>query len=473
MRFQLMNNLLGTGFLVPVMTIFSVQPTVAGTLYNGWNYAIDAPKDSLNPNLATPDPNDAILNQGAYELFGLSIKEDWQTNSIIIAINGNLPLTGFSNPYAADGNVGYGDLFFNFYGDNFTNTINTSNLFGIRFSPTNDSGAATTGVYEAVTPKPVSVENHGFYLQGYYGTVAARELIDGDVDESKMFGDLSKDAFSSYMSYQPQPPGQFQPTPNVIRENTGTRLGDVTLLSVAELLAAGLDLNQFSNGGSQPIGSQTIGFRFDRTLFPKGKFTAHLSLECLNDIIAIMGQFTPPPPPPPPLFPELCPTYAEQQNVVLPDRVDRRSYIFENATSGSWFDPAAEMGFTFEMVGDGLFTSLQFPCGIDNLDGAFTVSVNGQILGNSFTADTPVDFINLTGGGVRGFTITGIDAVNLNPPPPFPVKLWFDDDSSNPSPSRNFKMTPLKSEAVPEPNTVIGLLLSGVCGLGLRRFRKK
>ena len=127
--------------------IFTIQQqkATAATLSNGWNYAID----SFNDGVTGPQ-----IGGGEFEFYGIAIKET--SDTAFIAINSNLNLAGYADPLAQRGNINYGDLFFNFSGQNFNTANANSSLFGIRFAAGNDSGVATTGVYRDVTAKNVT-----------------------------------------------------------------------------------------------------------------------------------------------------------------------------------------------------------------------------------------------------------------------------------------------------------------------------
>lgn len=156
-----------------------------------------------------------------------------------------------------------------------------------------------------------------------------------------------------------------------------------------------------------------------------------------------------------------------QANPVLPDVLENDRFIFRGGQSGRWFDPPMTPGYRYEMLSGSLFTQLlNFPVGIDH-DETFAVLVGNVLLGQ-FRSDQSVDFVALLGFGVPEFTIAGIDPwVNSQDPIAFPVRLSFNTDTAD------FSMQPLSSSAVPEPSTVIGLLIAGASGLGVRLRQKK
>ncbi len=236
------------------------QPqAVAATLSNGWNYAIDSFNDGVTG---------AQIGGGEFEFYGIAIKETVDT--AFIAINSNLSLAGYADPFAQRGNINYGDLFFNFSGDNF-NTANTNgSLFGIRFAEGNDSGVATTGVYSNVTAKNVTEINSGFTNLTQYNTrvqSAGGTPSMGDVSATDPYFEQNGTVFNSIA--------------------TGTKVGEISSLTPAALSALGLNFGQFNAKGSQ-----TIGFSFNKSAMPSGNYVANLFAECANDAIAIKSSFT-------------------------------------------------------------------------------------------------------------------------------------------------------------------------------------
>jgi hypothetical protein len=75
--------------------------------------------------------------------------------------------------------------------------------------------------------------------------------------------------------------------PNI---KSGTKFGDISLLTRSDLTSLGLNFGQF---GADPPGNYVFGFSFDELLVPEGKFTAHVFFECMNNGEAIQGINTP------------------------------------------------------------------------------------------------------------------------------------------------------------------------------------
>lgn len=189
----------------------------------GWQYAFDATNDGSGGS--------------PYEIFGMAIKET--SDSIFVALNANTPLTGNYESGAADHNVGWGDMFFNFSGKNFTDAMNGGDLFGVRFAGTNDSGVSQVGVYSGVTAKSVTGENVGYSSLSAYNSAHPGSNL-GDLATTSSYFDQSKSL-------------------NVI--SSGTFLTGLNFLNMADLVAAGYNQSAFG-------GSQTIAFKIDKSDLP-------------------------------------------------------------------------------------------------------------------------------------------------------------------------------------------------------------
>ena len=234
------------------------QKATAATLSGGWNYAID----SFSDGVTGPQ-----IGGGEFEFYGIAVKET--SDTAFIAINSNLSLAGYADTFAQRGNINYGDLFFNFSGQNFNTANANGSLFGIRFAEGNDSGVATTGVYSNVTAKTVTQANDGFSNLSQYNTRVQ------SAGGTPSMGDLS--AIDPY----------FEQKGTIFNSiAAGTKVGEISSLTPAALSAIGLNFAQFN-----AVGSQTIGFSFNKSSMPSGKYIANLFAECANDAIAIKGSF--------------------------------------------------------------------------------------------------------------------------------------------------------------------------------------
>jgi hypothetical protein len=253
--------------------ITTKQTAVAGTLTLGWNYTNDADRD------------DSLGGIEKFELYGMAVKDDLAANTIWVAITANMPLTGIDtgNPYegmtVTNGNIGWGDLFFDFSGNNnYKDANDSSSLFGIRFAPNNDSKAPETGVYSGVNATSVVTENAGWWnLDNHNSGLNQRTGVEAGM------GDLAwKDP---YYGIYTTPTTFYQSEnhiPNIIA--SGKKVGDITMVGDAELAAAGFALGIFSKSGKH-----TIGFKFDKSLLPVDSYVATLIQECNNDAMAIIG----------------------------------------------------------------------------------------------------------------------------------------------------------------------------------------
>jgi hypothetical protein len=256
------NSIRWTYSAVVFSAIIALQPqkVTAATLSNGWNYAID----SFTDGVTGPQ-----IGGGDFEFYGIAVKET--SDTAFVAINSNLNLAGYADSAAVKGNINYGDLFFNFSGQNFDTANANGSLFAVRFAAGNDSGVATTGVYSNVTAKNVTKTNSGFLNLNQYNTVVASQ------GGTPSMADLS--ATDPY----------FNQTGNWTIMNeiaTGQKVADINLLTPASLSALGLNFAQFN-----AVGSQTIGFSFNKSSMPSGSYIANLFAECANDGVAIKGEF--------------------------------------------------------------------------------------------------------------------------------------------------------------------------------------
>lgn len=242
----------------------------AGTLYNGWNYAIDSLNDGSGGSM--------------YEYRGLAFKELGDTN--FVAVSSSMPPAGNVLGGARNGSVQHGDVFFNFSGHNLNTPgfFNDPLVFGVRFDGLNDSlnnvgGSNTTlGLFKDVTVQSYTTANSGYAtLQAYVNAGFGRS--------SRAMGDLDSTSLD-VIPYL----GNGIMYPNIL---SGTKIGDIALLTRSDLAIEGLNFGHFP--GADPSGNSVFGFSFDRILLPEGTFTAHLLQECINDGVALKGANVPEP----------------------------------------------------------------------------------------------------------------------------------------------------------------------------------
>ncbi|MCM8595879.1 XDD3 family exosortase-dependent surface protein [Accumulibacter sp.] len=240
----------------------------AGTLYNGWNYAIDSFRDGSGGP--------------AYEELGLAYRQVGNTG--YFAISGGMPLAGVANSGARNGSIAPGDLFLNFSNHALNTQASFQNdpgVFAIRFASANDSLGntgtnpnPTLGVFGSLNVVSLSTQNVGYAtLQDYWnagfnvqpqmGDLGTQAAVQGYLGNGTMYANIS----------------------------TGTQLAGITSLDATALAALGLDFPHFGAAGSQ-----IFGFSFNRSLLPSGDFTAHFLEECINDGIALtVGHEAPEP----------------------------------------------------------------------------------------------------------------------------------------------------------------------------------
>lgn len=158
MKSNYAKTLIGSAIAATCMIAATATTATAGQFHNGWNYAIDAIGDGSG---------------GAqYDIYGMATMQT--SDTIWVALTGGTPLAGVNTRDARSGVIGWGDLFFNFTGDDFLTASQNNALFGVRFAETNDSGASELGVYSNVSAKSVTSINNGYnslehyYSRGYY-----------------------------------------------------------------------------------------------------------------------------------------------------------------------------------------------------------------------------------------------------------------------------------------------------------------
>ncbi|TVU53038.1 MAG: PEP-CTERM sorting domain-containing protein [Arthrospira sp. PLM2.Bin9] len=259
MKFNYTKTLVGSAIAATCMIAATATTATAGQFHNGWNYAIDAIGDGSG---------------GAkYDIYGMATMQT--SDTIWVALTGGTPLAGVNTRGARSGVIGWGDLFFNFTGDDFLTASQNNALFGVRFAETNDSGASQLGVYSDVSAKSVTSINNGYNsLQHYYNS--------GYYRENTMGTDIAtrQEAYDYF--------GQRTSIDNVIA--SGNLVGGINMHSQQELLNAGLDFANFNRAGTH-----TFGFSFDKSLIGSGDYLASLFLECGNDGVALAGASVPEP----------------------------------------------------------------------------------------------------------------------------------------------------------------------------------
>lgn len=250
-------TVLGTAAAVLCLGSATGQVAQAGTLHQGWNYAIDSFNDGYNSGI--------IGANSEYEFYGMAARED--ADNLYIAFNSNLGLDGAASSHASDGHIGWGDLFLNFSGDNFSTAQSSGDLFGIRFAENSDSNVGL-GLYSGVTARSVAQQNSGFqnlnqhksYVANKGGTATLADLAQTD----------------PYL----QRTGNWTILNSI---NSGNKIGDVNIIE--DVSGLGLD---FGNFGA--VGDRTFAISMDKSLLPTGDFIASVFAECGNDGMALTGN---------------------------------------------------------------------------------------------------------------------------------------------------------------------------------------
>lgn len=250
-------TLLGTAAATVSIVAGMGQVAEAGTLYKGWNYAIDSFNDGSN--------GVTVGANSDYEFYGMAVQED--ADNLYFAFNANLGLDGAAYHRASGGHIGWGDLFLNFSGNDFLTAQGNGDLFGIRFAENSDSNVGL-GLYSGVTAKSVAQENAGFrnlnhhknYVASKGGTATLADLAQTD----------------PYFTQT----GKWTVLNSI---DSGTRIGDVNLIE--DVSGLGLD---FGNFGA--TGDRTFAISVDKSLLPEGDFIASIFAECANDGMALAGN---------------------------------------------------------------------------------------------------------------------------------------------------------------------------------------
>jgi hypothetical protein len=276
MKIRNISTLIGIATAAVCVSLATTPAAQAQVLGSNWSYTMDSFTDGHSEF-------NTVGAGSKYEMFGMAMKA--QDGIISIAFNANVALAGNAYSGAADGNVGWGDVLFNFSGNSLKDASAAGSLFGIRFADTNDSGVAGTGVFSGVTAKSVASTNSGFStFSNYQSTVSGTNVVAANGTATGQKGQIGYGGatVAEAKSYLTNVNGVSQDTSNsqlnVIA--SGTKVGDINFLGAAEIasLASGF-------AGLGGIGTHTVGFSFSQSLL--GQF-----LQPANAVITLLEECT-------------------------------------------------------------------------------------------------------------------------------------------------------------------------------------
>ncbi len=488
-------NQLSKGLTSSILALTAVgaiaPPSLAGFFHNGWHYAIDVGYDSIAGDLNNP----GTVNYGGtiYEMFGLAIKENTTTNEIWVGLNANLPLTGRTVPTVLngypvpDGNIGWGDMFFDFTGaGDLESAFNTNQMYGVRFSPNNDSGALEAGLYQGVRGASVSSSNAGY---GNF-TIHNNAVTGSGGHPNAWVGDLRHN--DSYFTN-----GANNQIANVIAAGSGTKVADVTIRNRDDLENEGFDLSQFFGEGDN-----IFGFSFPKQVDMVGNFIATIIEECINDAMSLLGSMSSNTTPNPDISEDdntgsdtsgllvgdfntkgqitednNCAVTHNQLKALAPDAVDGDWKLFYDVQSNQWYDPPAYTGFEFEGLDGTHFHQIpDFPCGI-SANNRYAIQVTDPntselVTIRNLSPGDSFDFVERFGQAVSSFKIFGHfdnrDAENnLFDRPPFMLPAVLSQEVGN------IRIRTITDERVsaPEPGTMLAFAFTLGMAAKLRRKR--
>ena len=249
--------------IAATVAIVAIAPSAKAEDYRGWDYARSSIKNGTHGTQIGGSTN-------PFEFYSMAMKD--MGDRMVVAINANL------DPNGGESEIAYGDMLFDFTSKGLKGASESNSLFGVKFTTLNsDSGVSEMGIYSGVRAKSVALENHGFSnlekrakRLSTYSTESMTELDN--------LGDLQ--ATDAYFD------GMRQGRNVVLNSiNTGTRTGNISLMTGAQLGSMGLNFGHFGE-----TGSQTFGFSFLKPKGFDGKFTSTLFAECVNDGIVLIGN---------------------------------------------------------------------------------------------------------------------------------------------------------------------------------------
>ena len=265
------------GIAVAFAACATVQPANAGQLVGDWNYGIDSFRDGSGGS--------------KYDIKGMAIKET--EDSIFVALTGGTPLEGVYDSRATGDHIGWGDMFFNFSGDDFATALANGQVLGVNFAP--HDGGGERGVYQVDSLKRITTQNRGYKsMKKYFNWAGNRSTMGTDLPATNAAEKKEVYEYLYGSAAANNPTHTNTKFDNVIDE--GTKIGEIDMLDLSGLQAQGLDFG-LADGGM--FGEHTFGFKFSREILPDGDYLAHLFLECGNDGVALAGELDSEPVPEP------------------------------------------------------------------------------------------------------------------------------------------------------------------------------
>lgn len=267
---------------VSFLTLLSLLGSLAlpqSAKADSWQYVSDQKNDSANLYRGTS-------NFKSFDIRGMGFRDDG--SDIWVGVSADMNERGHTTiGNTVDGflvpnqNIGWGDMLFDFSGRNsFKQASTNGELFGVRFTPFNDSPVAT-GVYRNVKGLGVQEINAGYGNFGRLNNAINKKPMNvGELSWQDPYWGVYSDATYGYKT---------DPIANVI-DSDATRIGDVQFLNYQSLYDNGFSRtpDQFEHG------QFLFGFKFAKSLLPSGNFVGSLFQECLNDAIAFRGSIAPP-----------------------------------------------------------------------------------------------------------------------------------------------------------------------------------
>lgn len=247
-------------------------PANAGQLHNGWNYSIDNFNDGSGgatynyKGLASIDTGDQII-------FALSAGLNYNENS--------------------SSNLTHGDLFLNFSGGDFDTANGTESLLAVKFAPNDTTFEA--GLYKNVTGGDLNKFATINHTGQNYGSLKQYDNY-GYLKDTNAYGtDLStkQEVYDYFYSDAVANSPTTSNTPFMNAIQSGTKVGDVSMLNKTSLDGLGLDFGHFN-----AVGSDVFGIAINKSMLegilPGGinDFMAHVILECGNDGVALASNFS-------------------------------------------------------------------------------------------------------------------------------------------------------------------------------------